>query len=1430
MPSIESYTQQLQQQMLENTNDIPSISEDIQPLQPKQSELVSSKLQSIYGSDKLNTLQIARDNKELALRKDTTDYGNDDWLVESAKEFANEFLPHEYQIPVNKNGKRYNTENKIFNEDDLSNIWNKYEDNPAGNKTLYYLRKMDPISGQYVYKPGIAHVSAADRYKTQAEAKGWELIGEKRFDEASTVEKMIHGNKTFLEDRVYDYGSVEEQGAENIFGSGKSELYTRDILGIDTGTSEQYRANKVESVKKMLGLVKNERQAESTFEFIDAFQAGGINLAGNALKLIGEAVGQEDSDNAIEALGKSLKKRANQIAGYNPIGATEASIGLQRAFENKDPIRYIYNMAKGAPQWLAQSLPDMAAFAATSMATTGATGNPIAGVMAGSAVMGALRANDILDTREEMNDGRKATNEEVASVYAASSVLSMLEYGALKFAFTGKGLIAKDTAGKTINLETKVLDKNPSMVGELAKIIGRTATGTAEGVLAEGSEEVVSGLGEFLMTKYGTDKYQGQTIADLLTSQEAIDTAVTSFGAGGGAGGLAAASGRGISRTADAIKQKNADIILKNTQKLAEIKLAEEEAKQQAAQAEETIVTPSPMDEMYTKADDIQTNINTAKESIDIETMSPEEVKAKEVEIASMESELKATEASIIKEETEANVKLETELRTELKKAGKDDAYVDDYLNRIKSAGITNVLTLNDRKAGVGIQSMENTRVAVKGSNKPKTHDPIQITEGMLSDIVEGNFDKKQLLPAMDKTEATKVTDTLAKHFEYGHDTQIAIKEVSDKVSEAIDNTASTAKASLEAIIGREHKTSKSNALKIAALTMAEIKSGITSEYDVHTNEGVAAPKDPIARLDGMAEQLGKKYLNSYGLTLGGTAEHTARAYHDIGMKMIKFTEDAGLISTKEEAVVYRESVDESGKPIDKDTANAKLSKAQDTMTTSGKSKSMIKTKVATLVDIEGKGREPKSKLGSAMQQLSKLLAPSNYLAPTQEVTTEIPMEETVESTIDKKHRKIVEDYNKLIYNLKAGVVPMLEEIQAIINSSKYEGDIDKAFMQDERLKAIINVTHNNSSLTKKSEQGRSRSRQNNLRNLLDNLDILKNGNFHFNYEIAINQRLHVMQTVLDFQGDKYMARQLITGATKTTNKSNYKELLSAVTDATGLSEAELLSLATSETEGILANIDSNDGQITLANLLHYVKQLKSGKGLNALNSNKKAKSKFRLMANNPFKLMGVLQVLHDIRKAKGSKEITTDYAIEQDASASGAMNTLMNISGVEAVQKLLGRLGIGKYKTDKETDLYELLNESVMNSDKDSSFITDVKPTLDSVSKILEYSGMTLREVAKYPVMKWFYGQSDENAKDDMADSLAKDIILMAIEDNNQLALEAVNEITGNTYTIKYNNKNNMIKDILSKDVDKVVAYYKENLSNFYITKLAETFPGVVE
>ena len=60
------------------------------------------KAESLYSrqQDKRASIDIAKMNKELTLRKDEVDYGDDNWLIEAAKTAANELLPHSMQLAV----------------------------------------------------------------------------------------------------------------------------------------------------------------------------------------------------------------------------------------------------------------------------------------------------------------------------------------------------------------------------------------------------------------------------------------------------------------------------------------------------------------------------------------------------------------------------------------------------------------------------------------------------------------------------------------------------------------------------------------------------------------------------------------------------------------------------------------------------------------------------------------------------------------------------------------------------------------------------------------------------------------------------------------------------------------------------------------------------------------------------------------------------------------------------------------------------------------------------------------------------------------------------------------------------------------------------------------------------------------------------------
>ena len=401
------------------------------------------------AQDKASKLIDVKSEKELRLRKDTQNYGDDNLITRGAKSLLNMILPEKYALTINKDGKRYSGKNKIFNDNDLGSMYNSLQANPRGDKTIYYLKTKDGYnddgSDRWLYKVGISDVSASYRYKNQLKDSDWQLIDEKRVHGAEALENMIHGNSTALKAREYDYNVQADD-----FGSGKTELYNRDILGLDVKTEEEYAKNKAQSRAMVYQYLPqySEQAKEDTLEFIDAFKSSGIKFGGRILKVLGTAYEQlsweeRGGDGAIEALGKKLIKDSDMLAGYNPKTKNKAISAIQNRYAKfklggfnplSDTIGAISDILTASPQVLAESAPDLLAYSLSSVAT----GNPLTGI----AVVGTLRSNDILDVREQNNNGKKATAKEVASVWGASMLMSAIEYGALHTIVSGSNLFA----------------------------------------------------------------------------------------------------------------------------------------------------------------------------------------------------------------------------------------------------------------------------------------------------------------------------------------------------------------------------------------------------------------------------------------------------------------------------------------------------------------------------------------------------------------------------------------------------------------------------------------------------------------------------------------------------------------------------------------------------------------------------------------------------------------------------------------------------------------------------------------------------------------------------------------------------------------------------------------------------------------------------
>ena len=245
---------------------------------------------------------------------------------------------------------------------------------------------------------------------------------------------------------------------------------------------------------------------------------------------------------------------------------------------------------------------------------------------------------------------------------------------------------------------------------------------------------------------------------------------------------------------------------------------------------------------------------------------------------------------------------------------------------------------------------------------------------------------------------------------------------------------------------------------------------------------------------------------------------------------MLAYTNAIGLTSVKEGLVPAIALVTKEGKRIDVTSPRNKL-KGQKGTTDSGKSVDLVRENIVAVTT-----NEFGESAGPAAEVLSRLLRPANLETPTEEVVDFVH----TDMDVSEDHLAIIKGINGMEFSLKQMGLDILLELKE--KSKEYE-TMDQFMKQDPTVKALLGFQPKSLYLRKSNEQGRSRGRQDSLRKILDNLEDLPD-TIHFNYESAINQRIHVMQTVLDFQGDKYISRQILTGKTHTVSGEVEKAVL----------------------------------------------------------------------------------------------------------------------------------------------------------------------------------------------------------------------------------------------------------------------------------------------
>jgi len=570
-----------------------------------------------------------------------------DWLLEATENIVDvgqgDWLDNA-RIDAVIGGKDYNMSNKDIiaaRNTTLEKLVQEYNDakyDPNADKAIYTLRKFDGYdelgNPKYLYKHGLAEVSAADRYRNQWVEDGFEIVDEKRFAGAEKWENTLHALQESLKNRALDYGMVKDANgrwtttdkASGVnFGSGYTELYNKNLLGIPDPTDEEFARNKFISEELMN---QRDKTRISNSNFIDAIQSGAMKLGIGGLDTILDIVTPGNN--------KLLDKYNNQEwidkkVGYDRTEATQTLVESMHDLKNGNYMDGIIK-ALSNPDVAAESLPMMiamflplpgsrvagAARALKIIEKAKALGKPLDTIKklevalfrkgheigisddafklylkyrdapnflktadmlrrnAGFLGVDMSLTNDIINERIQnkiaAGEEPEVGLDEVLSIFGTNTALLLLDKLAFKDVI---GIGAAKSPGR--NVLKKYLNDSFSFADtdgkkEILRTIFNKASHVAQSMGEEAGQEYLQTWGEILGAKVGVD---GQTVSDVLSDSDSQDEAlmglIGGLGAGGQIAGLSSGLGLGSALTKRSIDWATMDKARKSMRKANKI-------------------------------------------------------------------------------------------------------------------------------------------------------------------------------------------------------------------------------------------------------------------------------------------------------------------------------------------------------------------------------------------------------------------------------------------------------------------------------------------------------------------------------------------------------------------------------------------------------------------------------------------------------------------------------------------------------------------------------------------------------------------------------------------------------------------------------------------------------------------------------------------
>ncbi len=283
---------------------------------------------------------------------------------------------------------------------------------------------------------------------------------------------------------------------------------------------------------------------------------------------------------------------------------------------------------------------------------------------------------------------------------------------------------------------------------------------------------------------------------------------------------------------------------------------------------------------------------------------------------------------------------------------------------------------------------------------------------------------------------------------------------------------------------------------------------------------------------------------------------------------------------------------------------------------------------------------------------------------------------------------------------------------------------------------------------------------------LFDDWDSLKGGvPLHYSFQVAIQNRLHVIEQTLNYQQDNFFSRHIMgTSEVQTLTDEDTKYMVAYIADElVGVTPEQVLGQDTHDE--LTYALSKYTNASTPLNAMFNLDKILSG------NKDSDFYGKFK----SAWDLANYLRGIRDIRQGLKDGKVTTRFMPEPDGTASGAFITALQAAGRSELAGAVVKRMMSKLSDDQLNDMYQLATEKVEVDIKkfDELRARSKDGKLDALdaaeggylgllTELVEVDKVApkVRDIIKMPFTTFIYGQKDKNNVVETSNTLADAII----------------------------------------------------------------------